>query len=203
MRKHTLYLQWTTAILVMLMMLAGCSKNNKSSDNQGKQDIHDSVYVKKGDQIVMLTFDTLRSSLQHAISTSNFDGAISFCNESAFPITTTYADTFTINRTALRVRNPDNQPDSLELAVLIEMGNQVQAAQPPRAKVVRSGNKVHYFKPILLQAMCLNCHGVPGQDIHDNTLARIQNLYPSDRAVNFLEGDLRGAWHITFRPQEK
>src|SRR5690606_41539939 len=96
MRKRTFYLQWTTAILVMLLMLAGCSKNNKYGDNQGKQDIHDSVYVKKGDQIVMLTFDTLRSSLQHAISTGNFDGAISFCNESAF--------TIKIGRASWRVR---------------------------------------------------------------------------------------------------
>ena len=75
----------------------------------------------------------------------------------------------------------------------------------PTVKVFRpsSSDEIHFFKPILLQAMCLNCHGSPGEHIQAPTLARIQQLYPNDRAVNFKEGDLRGVWHIIFKSPKK
>lgn|SRR5690606_10608685 len=193
-------LTWAGVASILLAIPHGCSKRAESSEVV----LHDSVYVNQGDRIVALTFDTLRKSLQGAIAQGNFEGAIAFCREQANPVTTTYADSFKIRRTALRVRNPDNRPDSLELAVLIGMGNEMQAARQPGVKVVRTSNEVHFFKPIILQAMCLNCHGTPGQQIADRTLTRIRELYPADQAVNFKEGDLRGAWHITFeRPKPK
>lgn len=196
------YFHWVAALMMPLAVLAACTRTAETAD-QGKRILHDSVYVHQGDQIVALTFDTLRNSLLRAIGEQNFDEAISFCSEKAYGLTDAYADTFTIRRTALRVRNPGNRPDSLELAVLIEMGNQVQAAQSPGAKVVRTSHAVHYFKPIMLQSMCLNCHGIPGDQIQPGTLSRIEQRYPQDQAVNFREGDFRGVWHITFLPEEK
>lgn len=194
MKSLLSFVGWIGIGAVLWAVSSGCSKRPDSSENF----LHDSVYVEQGERIVAMTFDTLRSSLQYAIAQGNFDGAIAFCREKAYPLTSTYADTFTLRRTALRVRNPDNRPDSLELAVLIAMGNDLQAARPPQVKIVRTNNEIHFFKPIILQAMCLNCHGIPGQQIADRTLSRIRQLYPADRAVNFKEGDLRGAWHIIF-----
>jgi hypothetical protein len=193
---------WIPAILFLigLGVLISCTKKVDDDSAGARLFVADSVYVQRGNLIVAGTFDTLRKSLFQAISSQNFEAAITFCREQAYPITATYADTVDIRRTALRVRNLNNRPDSLELAVLIEMGNQVQAAQTPDPKIVRkpSSGEIHFFKPILLQPMCLNCHGTPGQQIQNNTLARIQQLYPNDQAVNFREGDLRGIWHITF-----
>ncbi|HLT80801.1 MAG TPA: DUF3365 domain-containing protein [Cyclobacteriaceae bacterium] len=196
MKAKMFVLAWAGVAGILLTAAPGCSKRAESNDVV----LHDSVYIAQGDRIVAMTFDTLRKSLQGAIAQGNFEGAIAFCREQANPVTATYADSFKIRRTALRVRNPDNRPDSLELAVLIAMGNEMQAARQPGVKVVRTSNEIHFFKPILLQAMCLNCHGTPGQQIADRTLTRIAELYPADQAVNFKEGDLRGAWHITFDP---
>ena len=196
MKAKMFVLAWAGVAGILLTAEPGCSKRAESNDVV----LHDSVYIAQGDRIVAMTFDTLRKSLQGAIAQGNFEGAIAFCREQANPVTATYADSFKIRRTALRVRNPDNRPDSLELAVLIAMGNEMQAARQPGVKVVRTSNEIHFFKPILLQAMCLNCHGTPGQQIADRTLTRIAELYPADQAVNFKEGDLRGAWHITFDP---
>ena len=196
MKAKMFVLAWAGVAGILLTAVPGCSKRAESNDVV----LHDSVYIAQGDRIVAMTFDTLRKSLQGAIAQGNFEGAIAFCREQANPVTATYADSFKIRRTALRVRNPDNRPDSLELAVLIAMGNEMQAARQPGVKVVRTSNEIHFFKPILLQAMCLNCHGTPGQQIADRTLTRIAELYPADQAVNFKEGDLRGAWHITFDP---
>lgn len=163
--------------------------------------LHDSVYIFEGNRIVALTFDTLRTSLQTAIGTFGIEGAISFCHEKASTLTSTYEDTVMIRRTSLRFRNPGNKPDSIELVVLNEMDIQVKSGNALSPKIVRNVNNgdVHFFKPILLQPMCLNCHGVPTEQIKDVTLARIHQLYPNDQAVNYKQGDLRGAWHIVFK----
>jgi hypothetical protein len=61
---------------------------------------------------------------------------------------------------------------------------------------------VHYFKPILLQPLCLNCHGNEELDISPAVLAMLKKEYPEDKATGFAAGDLRGMWHITFNPFE-
>lgn len=187
-------------------MITGCTE--KKPDNEHKMAnglVADSVYVQVGKSIVANTFDTLRSSLLTAINSQGIDGAITFCNEKAYPLTATYADSVVIRRTAVRYRNPNNKPDSLELLVFDEMEGLMKSTKIPNAKVVRSAStgEIHFFQPILLQAMCLNCHGAPRKQIQDATLTRIQQIYPDDRAVNFKEGDLRGLWHIIFNTQKK
>ncbi len=162
--------------------------------------IPDSVYLNAGNQLVAKTFDTLRSSLLTAVNTKGFPDAISFCNEKAYPITDIYADSVKIRRTSLRYRNPNNQPDSLELSVLTLMEEEMKSIKKTGTRLVRNSanGEIHFFKPIMMQALCLNCHGTSDKQIQPATLARIQELYPSDQAVNFHEGDLRGVWHIIF-----
>jgi hypothetical protein len=57
---------------------------------------------------------------------------------------------------------------------------------------------IHYFKPIILQPMCWSCHGIAGSDIQPGAMEEIKKRYPSDLAIGFSEGDLRGMWHIRF-----
>lgn len=190
-------------VILFLSALASCS-GNKEQKTAMESPIPDSVYVLAGNTLVSHTFDTLRSALLNAIESYGMAGAITFCNEKAFPITDIYADSVVIKRAAMRYRNPDNQPDSLESAVMEEMERQLTSGVPT-VKVIRPGSsdEIHFFSPILLQAMCLNCHGNPDHPIQAPTLARIQQLYPDDRAVNFKEGDLRGVWHIIFKSRKK
>jgi hypothetical protein len=190
-------------LLTILVMSCNTKKEGREP-SATKKAIADSTYMQRGNQIVSLTFDTLRNSLLSAISSHGIDGAISFCNENAYPITGIYADSVVIRRTSLRVRNSNNNPDSLELLTLNEMEGLMRSAKVPTARVVRqhSRGEIHYFKPILLQAMCLNCHGTPGVQVQNLTQTRIKQLYPDDQAVNFKEGDLRGVWHIIFKEQK-
>lgn len=196
----------TLGALVAFMVFSAmsCTQNKVSDEATTVKDIPDSVYIKKGNEIVAHTFDTLRNSLLHAISSQGVEGAITFCNENAYPITATYADSVVIRRAASRYRNPDNKPDSLERLILDEMNQQVLSAGKPGTRLVRntSGGEIHFFKPILLQPMCLSCHGAPGKEIAVTTVTKIQELYPDDGAVDFKEGDLRGVWHIVFRSQQ-
>ena len=43
--------------------------------------------------------------------------------------------------------------------------------------------------------MCLNCHG---KDIDREVVARIDALYPEDRARGYAVGDLRGVFWVEF-----
>lgn len=189
--------------LVAILAIGCATKNTREEQSVAKTRIPDSIYMQRGSQIASLTFDTLRNSLLSAISLHGIDGAIGFCNDNASNITGTYADSVVIRRTSLRVRNSVNTPDSLELLTLNEMDELVRSSKIPAARVIRQHSKgeIHYFKPILLQAMCVNCHGAPGVQIQNLTQAKIEQLYPDDQAVNFKEGDLRGVWHIIFKEQ--
>jgi hypothetical protein len=190
---------------LLAILAMSCNTRNEREEQSGtKTPIADSIYMQRGNKIVSLTFDTLRNSLLSAISSHGIDGAISFCNENAYPTTDIYADSVVIRRTSLRVRNSNNKPDSLELLTLNDMEGLMRSSKIPTARVIRQHLKgeIHYFKPILLQAMCMNCHGTPGVQIQKITQTKITELYPADQAVNFKEGDLRGVWHIIFKDQK-
>ena len=153
-----------------------------------------------GDNLARISFDTLRNTLLLAIMKEGTAGAVSFCKERASGLTGAYAtEGIAISRTSLKYRNPENKPDEMSAGVLAAMQSLIDKSEKA-VPVLRSDENgtVHYYKPILVQAMCLNCHGaVPGQ-IQQDVLARIDSLYPGDLARNYKEGELRGAWHIRF-----
>lgn len=191
-------------VLIFLLAIAtGCEKKTQETDNKHEVSapLHNSAYLLAGNRITALTFDTLRASLLSAISSQGIENAISFCSDNAYDLTDTYADSVSVRRTSTQCRNPNNKPDSLELSVLKDMEAQLSLTKKVEPKIVRtSGNEeIHFFRPIRLQVMCLNCHGTPGTQIQQETLTRIHELYPSDQAVNFKEGDLRGVWHVIFK----
>ena len=184
-------------VLLFSGSLLTLSCNQHKSELDTTNSIPDSVYLKNGDQLVLQTFDTLRNSLLTAIGEQGFAHAVQFCNEKAYPLTGSYAsEELIIRRASTRSRNPSNKPDSLEMTVFSEF-----QSNGPGTKIIRTKGEVHYIKPIMMQAMCLNCHGSPDLDIKPETWAAIQRNYPQDKAIGYAEGDLRGIWHIIFRSQ--
>jgi hypothetical protein len=180
-------------ITVASLTLVGCTR--KSGQPLTVDSVPDSVYIERGNQLVSLTFDTLRNSLLGAIGKHGFPYAISFCNEHAASLTAAFKENdATIRRTSLHYRSPLNEPDSLERSVLSQFEK-----EGPSTKIIRAEGEVHFIKPILMQAMCLNCHGKPGENILPETLEKIQANYPADKATGYSDGDLRGIWHIIFR----
>lgn len=158
----------------------------------------DSAYLAIGNKIASITFDTLRGSLLKAIEQYGVDGAISFCNERATGLVNTYADSVSVRRTSLRVRNQHYKADSLERMVLQNMHAAQRAGELLSEKIIRHNEEIHFFKPIKMQAFCLSCHGSTTTHVQPGTKQNILNLYPADSAINYAEGDLRGMWHITF-----
>ncbi len=183
--------------MLIITLFTSCNNSNRSKDDE-KPD-----YTKIGNSVVKKTFDTLRNSLQSAISQSGVEGAVSYCKTAAYSLTNRYAsDSVTIRRTALKYRNPMNKPDTTEERILKTFASlKEQGIINDSIKPITERNKngeVHFYKPIMLQQMCTSCHGSKSTDIQPPVWKAISTLYPLDMAYDFKTGDLRGMWHITF-----
>lgn len=100
-----------------------------------------------------------------------------------------------VGRTALRLRNPDNQPDAWERQVLQEFAQRQGAGEDlmqMNASAVVDG-EFRYMQAIATGEPCLACHG---QAIKAEVAAKIEQSYPDDQAIGFTLGELRGAFTL-------
>ncbi|MBL7744165.1 MAG: DUF3365 domain-containing protein [Chitinophagaceae bacterium] len=190
MFKLILLLTFSTAMIV------SCT-GKKGAENEA-------LWKSKGDSLISLTFDTLRNTLLRAIGKNGLPGAVAFCNTEATGLTNTYAtERVIIRRSSDKVRNPANAPDSLEQRILSSFYQMIKQKKEltPVLEKDAEGN-LHYFKPIIFQAMCLDCHGDRSTQIKPDVWRTIQYKYPADSAFNYKEGDLRGVWHVLFKKEK-
>lgn len=103
-----------------------------------------------------------------------------------------------VGRTALRLRNPANAPDDLERAILQHFAAELSrvtlaaSARPEAIFESRSAQGIErrYLRAIVMQPVCLACHGAT---IAPELVAVIAREYPQDTATGFESGELRGA----------
>jgi hypothetical protein len=127
--------------------------------------------------------------------------AIQVCSEQAPAIAKSIdvAKGWSIRRTSLKLRSPDNAPDEWERGVLERFEKKRAAGSKAdeleeHAIVDEGGTKrFRYMKAIGTAALCLNCHG--GQ-LTKEVIAAVDERYPNDQARGFQVGDLRGAFSI-------
>lgn len=102
---------------------------------------------------------------------------------------------WSVGRTALKVRNPDNAPDAWERQVLEQFAARAAAGEPLQeirhAQVV--DGQFRLMKAIPTGEACLACHG---SAIKPELAAVIDQRYPGDQARGFALGDLRGAFSL-------
>lgn len=144
-------------------------------------------------------------ALQEQLMSAMVDGgpttAIKVCNVAAPEIaqTASVARDWSVGRTSLKLRNPDNAPDAWEVAVLHDFEARNAAGEDPgtldHAEIVVSDGQrtFRYMKAIGTQPLCITCHGT---SIAPEVSARLDALYPDDQARGFAVGDIRGAFSI-------
>lgn len=142
---------------------------------------------------------SLKQALQGAIKEGGLTNGISVCNTVAPEIAASNSnEKWTISRTSLKVRNPDNKPTDWQELQLQAMEKQpVRNGQPVEVWQVSEASgqpEFRYMSAIPTQKLCLGCHG---KSIDPQVKARLGELYPEDRATGFSEGDLRGAFVVT------
>ncbi len=140
---------------------------------------------------------TLRGALRAKMEEGGPLLAVDFCHEEAQPLTAQVAEKHgvRIGRTALRLRNPANQPVDWQQAALEDFD--VRAASGEAAASLRhsamEGALLHYAQGIGTEPGCLACHG---PQVAEPIADAIRQRYPDDQATGFAEGDLRGLFWV-------
>ncbi len=146
----------------------------------------------------------LKGELQKAMKAGGPLAAIEVCQQKALPITqdvsNAQADGWIVRRTSAKLRNPANTPLTEQEAAHINSAD--FTADSEILEVVQKDGKPHhlYMKAINVNnPVCLNCHGA---DIKPELAAKINQLYPMDKATGYQLGDVRGAF-VVYAPIEE
>jgi hypothetical protein len=145
--------------------------------------------------------EKLKSELVGAMKVDGPLKAIEVCNVAAPAIAAdASANGWSVGRTSLKTRNPKNAPDVWEKRVLDEFdaakGKGADATKLERFEVVEKNGvrTFRYMKAIPAAEPCLTCHG---GSIKEPVKAKLAELYPDDRATDYKEGDIRGAFTLS------
>ncbi len=149
----------------------------------------------------------LVQALTAEIAQGGVASAVNVCNEKAPQMAKAASQQsgWAIRRVSLRNRNPKAVPDAWERAALEEFDRRAAAGESPAtletsALVEEGGRKeFRYMKALPVQKMCLGCHGATDA-IPADVVAKLQALYPDDKAVGYSVGQIRGAMTIR-KPQ--
>jgi len=194
-----------------LLIFTNCSTEIGSNDDSQKEsekldlkpasDTTLEGFRSRGKLIVKETFLALSSYLKKAIQEGGISYALSFCNTAAIPVTDSLAELYNVDikRVSLKNRNPLNKADAFETS-LIETFSKLGTADLSQVNMVvrdAEGYAV-YAQPIIINDMCLQCHGNAKLDIDPENLALIRELYPEGQAIDYKVGDLRGIWRVKF-----
>lgn len=145
---------------------------------------------------------TLTGELKKAKEEGGAPAAITVCNTKAAGLTeqVNAESDWEIRRTSLKLRNPENAPDEWEKAALEAFDKKAKIGANPQlltfSQVVvdEQGRKVfRMMKAIPVAEQCLGCHGA---EVNPEIYQRIKTLYPTDQAIGFSEGDIRGAFSL-------
>ena len=90
---------------------------------------------------------------------------------------------FTLKVPKISPRNPDNQPDDYEQAILKKLES---GALPETWEIHKQNNSIRYFRPIKLSDECMKCHGDP---------ARSQEFWGRSDGKDITNAKMEG-WHV-------
>ena len=144
----------------------------------------------------------LGQKLQSAMTEGGAVNAIGVCNTQAPEIAgrVSAQNQVKLSRVGTRARNPVmGVPNEWQARALAQFDAGLARGDKPAEMefsetITKSdGSKeFHFAKPIVLQPMCVACHGGPEQ-ISPEVKSKLSELYPNDKAVNYQPGQLRGA----------
>ena len=155
-------------------------------------------YMEIGKKYAMRTKSTLGKNLLGAIQKGGSAYAVGFCNERAVTLTDSMAMELSvqIKRVSDQPRNSQNQASDLEIAYINQAKSALIIGDQIKPISYEINGRVHAYYPIVTNAMCLQCHGAPQQEIEQLTFDKINKLYPTDQATSYQANQLRGIWVV-------
>ena len=188
-------------IPVVLLMFFACNSSSPPPTEE-KPEEPKMDYYKEGAEISGIAQTELLNNVKAAMEQGGPVNAIKYCNIHASPITDSLSKHFGCNiaRVAIKNRSPENAPEDAEENILLNhfLERSLEGSDLTDTLIAKNGNLI-YYRPIFIGLpTCLSCHGQAGTDIKPETMSKINELYPNDKATNYIMGEFRGAWRITF-----
>jgi hypothetical protein len=162
-------------------------------------------YKAEAKKITGAFFEQLKGELGKGMKAGGTVAAIGICNTRAPAIAMEHSQGsgWSVARTSLKLRNPNNAPDAWETKVLQQFEEQRATGEGPDAlvyaEIVEEGDE-KYFRfmkgivmPPLEKMPCLKCHG---EGLDPDTAAALDELYPQDKARGYKAGQVRGAFTL-------
>jgi len=166
----------------------------------------DDELLKQSRNLSLSMLKELGGKLQSAMAEGGAINAIGVCNLQAPAIANRVStdNQVKVSRVGTRARNPImGVPNAWQAKALAEFEVGLSRGDKPAdmefSETVAKpdgGKEFHYAKPILMQPMCLSCHG-NSEQISAEVKAKLSELYPNDKAINYEAGQLRGAVVLT------
>ena len=181
----------TVLLLIPALWTSESVSHSQTSDDAEQIAPSLEPYVQQAKEAISSLQTALVKTLTNELKKSGPAGAIHVCRDEAQVITERVAEekAIAVGRTSHRLRNPVNTPrDWAEFFVQEGAGKKASEVEP---HVVDLGDRVGLLLPINTLDLCTNCHG---EDKHlaPEVKEVLDEAYPTDRAVDFAAGDLRG-----------
>jgi hypothetical protein len=137
---------------------------------------------------------TLKETLVGTLTAEGPAAAVELCSANASGLTVEIGrkHRVKIGRSSLRLRNPENAGPRWVQAWLQQQGERPAEGVQGLEEIVEAegARMARLIKPMKVEAPCLVCHGPePVEPVRPLLAAK----YPSDQAVGYAVGDLRGA----------
>lgn len=180
-------------LTVIIILFALAASNSADAQNLKTYELEAEQTLQRLRQVMMLEMQT---AMQAGV-----EQAIGVCRHLAPEIEEQIEKEtgWKIRRIGLRVRNPENEPDTLERSMMMSFELRAMAGQGPEllrsARLLdRDGTQtVHFMQAIPTFDTCLACHG---KQIAPEVTTAINELYPQDQAIGYEVGDIRGAFSL-------
>ncbi len=174
--------------LPALLSLAACK-----SEPPAPAPLDDQAAVARATAAMDELQKTLGGRLQEALKAGPAD-AVTVCSAIAPALAREIGEKhrLELGRSSHRLRNPDNAPRPW-LAEFLATTEPATLLPPKPVAVPISEQRVGVVRGIPTAPMCTTCHG-PAEALAPELRARLDQLYPADRATGFAEGDLRGVF---------
>jgi cytochrome c553 len=154
--------------------------------------------AEKGLEYALSTKAVLGKNLMGKIQSEGTIGALEFCNIQAIPLTDSMAKVHhaLISRVTDQPRNSDNLLADNEVPTLNLFKKRASDGVEQEPVLIEENGKTYFYFPIMTNSMCMQCHGKPGTDIQNATLAAIKAKYPEDKATGYGVNEVRGMWKV-------
>lgn len=185
-----------TCVAAALLLFAGCGPAEPPPLTDTQRATAEELGGGAADRLA----GTLIGELSTALEAGGPAGAIDFCATRAMPLTeevNASLDGLQVGRTTRGLRNPANAPDSLEEAALAWFEAQkAEGGVFPSSWIQEAGSEVRYYRPLVANGLCVQCHG-PVESLSEDVRAALAERYPDDQATGYVEGDLRGLIRVS------